>query len=169
MAQATLSCRYAAIHLVYLGIYTREEKICLQGAVFLRFRSKAWFRARDCSENEVFDSLRQPVGCLLLFVYGKCSYVHSPFSIPHSEFTASPMSRTAGMADAAGKSGSAVTAAGRVVIIVIPRNLPPLLRGITVNIAAERQMNCPLSSRQVKKERLRHEGLVPVSKGSQTL
>ena len=26
MAQATLSCRYAAIHLVYLGIYTREEK-----------------------------------------------------------------------------------------------------------------------------------------------
>ena len=81
MAQATLSCRYAAIHLVYLGIYTREEKMCLQGAVFLRFRSKAWFRARDCSENEVFDSLRQPVGCLLLFVYGKCSYVHSPFSI----------------------------------------------------------------------------------------
>ena len=36
MAQATLSCRYAAIHLVYLGIYTREEKMCLQGAVFLR-------------------------------------------------------------------------------------------------------------------------------------
>ena len=36
MAQATLSCRYAAIHLVYLGIYTREEKKCLQGAVFLR-------------------------------------------------------------------------------------------------------------------------------------
>ena len=30
-------------------------------------------------------------------------------------------------------------------------------------------LNCPLSSRQVKKERLRHEGLVPVSKGSQTL
>ena len=30
-------------------------------------------------------------------------------------------------------------------------------------------MNCPLSSRQVKKEKLRHEGLVPVSKGSQTL
>ncbi len=36
MAQATLSCRYAAIHLVYLGIYTRKEKMCLQGAVFLR-------------------------------------------------------------------------------------------------------------------------------------
>ena len=31
------------------------------------------------------------------------------------------------------------------------------------------QMNRPLSSRQVKKEKLRHEGLVPVSKGSQTL
>lgn len=30
-------------------------------------------------------------------------------------------------------------------------------------------MNCPLSSRQVKKEKLRHEGLVPVSKGSQAL
>ena len=31
------------------------------------------------------------------------------------------------------------------------------------------KMNRPLSSRQVKKEKLRHEGLVPVSKGSQTL
>ena len=30
-------------------------------------------------------------------------------------------------------------------------------------------LNRPLSSRQVKKEKLRHEGLVPVSKGSQTL
>ena len=38
MVQTTLSCRYAAIHLVYLGIYTREEKMCPQGAVFLRFR-----------------------------------------------------------------------------------------------------------------------------------
>ena len=28
MVQTTLSCRYAAIHLVYLGIYTREEKMC---------------------------------------------------------------------------------------------------------------------------------------------
>lgn len=36
-------------------------------------------------------------------------------------------------------------------------------------IAAELGVNRPLSSRQVKKERLRHEGLVPVSKGSQTL
>ena len=31
------------------------------------------------------------------------------------------------------------------------------------------KMNRPLSSRQVKKEKLRHKGLVPVSKGSQTL
>ena len=30
-------------------------------------------------------------------------------------------------------------------------------------------LNRPLSSRQVKKEKLRHEGLVPVSKGSQAL
>ena len=30
-------------------------------------------------------------------------------------------------------------------------------------------MNRPLSSRQMKKEKLRHEGLVPVSKGSQAL
>ena len=36
MAQATLSCRYAAIHLVYHGFYTREEKMCPQGAVFLQ-------------------------------------------------------------------------------------------------------------------------------------
>ena len=35
--------------------------------------------------------------------------------------------------------------------------------------AAAQIMNRPLSSRQVKKEKLRHEGLVPVSKGSQTL
>ena len=34
---------------------------------------------------------------------------------------------------------------------------------------AARWLNRPLSSRQVKKERLRHEGLVPVSKGSQAL
>ena len=31
------------------------------------------------------------------------------------------------------------------------------------------KMNRPLSSRQVKKEKLCHEGLVPVSNGSQTL
>ena len=36
MAQATLSCRYAAIHLVYLGFYTREEKLCPEDAVFLQ-------------------------------------------------------------------------------------------------------------------------------------
>ena len=36
MVQTTLSCRYAAIHLVYLGIYTREEKMCPQDAVFLQ-------------------------------------------------------------------------------------------------------------------------------------
>ena len=34
---------------------------------------------------------------------------------------------------------------------------------------AARQLNRPLSSRQVKKEKLCHEGLVPVSNGSQTL
>ena len=35
--------------------------------------------------------------------------------------------------------------------------------------AAALIMNRPLSSRQVKKEKLRHKGLVSVSKGSQTL
>ena len=35
--------------------------------------------------------------------------------------------------------------------------------------AALKLLNRPLSSRQVKKEKLRHEGLVPVSKGSQAL
>ena len=30
-------------------------------------------------------------------------------------------------------------------------------------------LNRPLSSRQVKKDKLRHKGLVPVSKGSQAL
>ena len=40
---------------------------------------------------------------------------------------------------------------------------------VTVKDVAARAVNCPLSSRQVKKEKLRHEGLVPVSKGSQAL
>ena len=34
---------------------------------------------------------------------------------------------------------------------------------------AVKDLNRPLSSRQMKKEKLRHEGLVPVSKGSQAL
>ena len=34
MAQATLSCRYAAIHLVYHGIYTRDEKNVPKGRGF---------------------------------------------------------------------------------------------------------------------------------------
>lgn len=40
---------------------------------------------------------------------------------------------------------------------------------VTLRQRPELKVNCPLSSRQVKKEKLRHEGLVPVSKGSQTL
>lgn len=39
----------------------------------------------------------------------------------------------------------------------------------TLLLLAVGAVNRPLSSRQVKKEKLRHEGLVPVSKGSQTL
>ena len=48
---------------------------------------------------------------------------------------------------------------------IVKEEIPVVFRkgGKTVHV------NCPLSSRQVKKERLRHEGLVPVSKGSQTL
>ena len=38
-----------------------------------------------------------------------------------------------------------------------------------LKIAAATVLNRPLSSRQMKKEKLRHEGLVPVSKGSQAL
>lgn len=37
------------------------------------------------------------------------------------------------------------------------------------HIKRRMQLNRPLSSRQMKKEKLRHEGLVPVSKGSQAL
>ena len=61
MAQATLSCRYAAIHLVYLGIYTREEKMCPQDAVFLRdslesvVSSERLFGKRSFSDNLCFD------------------------------------------------------------------------------------------------------------------
>ena len=60
MAQATLSCRYAAIHLVYLGIYTREEKSVRRTRFFFEIRSKAWFRARGCSENKVFRQSQAP-------------------------------------------------------------------------------------------------------------
>lgn len=38
-----------------------------------------------------------------------------------------------------------------------------------LNTLSDNSLNRPLSSRQVKKEKLRHEGLVPVSKGSQAL
>ena len=38
MAQATLSCRYAAIHLCISGIYTREENVSA-GRGFSRFAS----------------------------------------------------------------------------------------------------------------------------------
>ena len=40
---------------------------------------------------------------------------------------------------------------------------------IEYETAARIALNRPLSSRQMKKEKLRHEGLVPVSKGSQAL
>ena len=40
---------------------------------------------------------------------------------------------------------------------------------LTQNDCCKRGLNRPLSSRQMKKEKLCHEGLVPVSKGSQTL
>ncbi len=57
MVQTTLSCRYAAIHLVYLGIYTREEKMCLQDAVFLRDSLESVVSSERLFENKVF---RQP-------------------------------------------------------------------------------------------------------------
>ena len=44
------------------------------------------------------------------------------------------------------------------------RVYPPELK-----LKAVQELNRPLSSRQVKKEKLRHEGLVPVSNGSQAL
>ena len=56
MAQATLSCRYAAIHLVYLGIYTREEKMCLQGAVFLRNSIESVVSIERLPENVSFST-----------------------------------------------------------------------------------------------------------------
>ena len=40
---------------------------------------------------------------------------------------------------------------------------------LALSLAAALFLNRPLSSRQMKKEKLRHEGLVPVSKGSQAL
>ena len=58
MAQATLSCRYAAIHLVYLGIYTREEKMCPSGRGFSSvFARKRGFEREAARKTIVF---RQP-------------------------------------------------------------------------------------------------------------
>ena len=58
MAQATLSCRYAAIHLVYLGIYTREEKMCPSGRGFSsEFDRKRGFDREAARKTIVF---RQP-------------------------------------------------------------------------------------------------------------
>ena len=34
--QSNLLCKFINSESMYLGIYTREEKMCLQGAVFLR-------------------------------------------------------------------------------------------------------------------------------------
>ena len=58
MAQATLSCRYAAIHLVYLGIYTREEKMCPSGRGFSSvFARKRGFEREAARKTKFFDSL----------------------------------------------------------------------------------------------------------------
>lgn len=43
------------------------------------------------------------------------------------------------------------------------------LHGVCKKYGGFALLNRPLSSRQMKKEKLRHEGLVPVSKGSQAL
>ena len=46
------------------------------------FARKRGFEREAARKTIVFrQPQRQPIGCLLLFVYGKCSYVHSPFSI----------------------------------------------------------------------------------------
>ena len=58
MVQTTLSCRYAAIHLVYLGIYTREEKMCPSGRGFSSvFARKRGFEREAARKTIVF---RQP-------------------------------------------------------------------------------------------------------------
>ena len=55
--QSNLLCKFINSGSMYLGIYTREEKCVRRTRFFFEIRSKAWFRARGCSENEVF---RQP-------------------------------------------------------------------------------------------------------------
>ena len=67
-------CRYAAIHLVYLGIYTREEKMCPSGRGFSSsIRSKAWFRARGCSENDSFSTASGTMSFSLCLL-GLCNF-----------------------------------------------------------------------------------------------
>ena len=59
MVQTTLSCRYAAIHLVYLGFYTREEKMCPEDAVFLQHSIESVVSIeRLLGKRSFFDSLK---------------------------------------------------------------------------------------------------------------
>ena len=61
MVQTTLSCRYAAIHLVYLGIYTREEKMCPSGRGFsLEFARKRGFERETARKTLVFRQSQTP-------------------------------------------------------------------------------------------------------------
>ena len=63
-------------------LYKGRKNVPVRARFFFSIRSKAWFRARGCSENDSF-STASKTACRLsfAFVYGKCSYVHSPFSI----------------------------------------------------------------------------------------
>ena len=61
MAQATLSCRYAAIHLVYLGIYTGEEKCARQGAVFLQYSLESVVSSERLLEKRSFSTVSRPL------------------------------------------------------------------------------------------------------------
>ena len=65
MAQATLSCRYAAIHLVYHGFYTLRGRKFPHG----NFRTTRVLRSQntDCRKNEVFRQAQRAAERLSFF------------------------------------------------------------------------------------------------------
>ena len=76
MVQTTLSCRYAAIHLVYLGIYTREEKMCPSGRGFSSvFARKRGFEREAARKTLVF---RQPQATQPQRHTFRCASFHFP-------------------------------------------------------------------------------------------
>ena len=63
----------------------KGRKCARQGAVFLRFRSKAWFRARGCSENVSFSTASEAADKSLRLLRA-CGNIHEDMHKPVDKF-----------------------------------------------------------------------------------